>query len=163
MKILTLIRHAKSSWDDAILDDFERPLNKRGKRDAPFMGEKLKAMGMMPDQFLSSPAKRANATAEKIAKKIGYPQNAIILKPSLYLASTFNFFEVVRAIDNNFNKIFLVGHNPGITDFANMLTNSFIDNVPTTGIVAVKFDVKKWSEITTGKLLFFEYPKKNLV
>lgn len=162
MKILTLIRHAKSSWDDPAIDDFDRPLNKRGKRDAPFMGEKLKSLGQTPDLILSSPAKRARKTAGIFAENVGYPAEAIILKPTLYLANPSTFLNVIRSVDNSFNKLFLVSHNPGITECANMLTKSFIANIPTTGIVSVKFDIQKWEDITTGELLFFEYPKKYL-
>ena len=162
MKILTLVRHAKSSWGDPSLDDFKRPLNKRGKRDAPFMGEKLKTLDLLPDLILSSPAKRARKTAEKIAQNVDYPIDAIIFKPSLYLAPANEFLEIIRSIDNNFHKIYMIGHNPGITDFANTLTDTFIDNIPTAGVFAAKFDVTKWTDISTGSLLFFEYPKKYL-
>lgn len=160
MKILVLIRHAKSSWDDPGQGDFDRPLNKRGKQDAPFMGERLKNRGILPDLIVSSPARRAKSTAERIARAVEYPKKAITLKSNLYLADPHEFFEVVRATDDAVQKLFLVGHNPGITEFANTIADYFVPNIPTTGVYAVKFEVNSWMDIEKGTLLFYEYPKK---
>lgn len=159
MKILVLIRHAKSSWGDPALDDFDRPLNKRGKRDATFMGERLKSRAVLPDLIVSSPAKRAGKTAEKIAAKVGFPQEAIVIKPKLYLPYVPEFLETIHSIDDNYNRIYLVSHNPGLTELAFSLTNYFVDNIPTAGVFAVKFDVTRWADVKSGKLMFFEYPK----
>jgi phosphohistidine phosphatase len=159
MKILVLIRHAKSNWDNPGIDDFDRPLNKRGKRDAPFMGERLRTRAILPDLIVSSPAIRARKTVEKIAHKVGYPQEAIIYKPNLYLPGFEEFVETIHSIDDNFNKTYLVSHNPGITELAYILSKHYIENIPTSGVFAVKFDVKRWVDVKTGEFLFFEYPK----
>jgi phosphohistidine phosphatase len=160
MKKLYIIRHAKSSWKDLMLNDFERPLNKRGEKDAPFMGKLLKQKGVFPDAILSSPAARAKTTALKIAKEINFSKE-IIYERKIYEASATTLISVVKSIDDKYKVVFLFGHNPGL----NMLAESIIgfhENIPTCGIVEVEFDCKKWSKISSknAKLISFEYPKK---
>jgi len=161
MKTLYLIRHAKSSWDFPDLTDEERPLNKRGKRDAPDMGQRLAEKGLFPDLMLSSPANRALTTCKVIADKLGYPEEAIETDERIYLANTHELLSIVRGIDNTWNTIYLFGHNPGFTDFANALTGSTILNVPTCGVFACSFDVKEWKHIKLGlgKRIFYDFPK----
>lgn len=161
-KLLVLIRHAKSSWSDQSLSDYDRPLNKRGKRDAPFMAEQMrKREGVRPDLFLSSPAKRARKTAKHIAAAMSYPVASIVFMRELYLADEDDLFETVAQTDEAVKTLFLVGHNYGLTDLADVLTGADIDNVPTAGIVGIEI-TKKWKEMRRGegKLLFFDYPKK---
>ena len=162
MKTLYVMRHAKSSWADPLLPDFDRPLNERGKADAPEMGKRLKKKGIRPDLIISSPAKRAFKTAQKVAKAIDYPKNKILTDKMLYLAGTSAILAVVKETADTVNSLMIFGHNPGWTDFVNEMTGSHIDNIPTTGIAAIQFDVNSWEDVSKnkGKLLFFDYPKK---
>jgi len=163
MKTLYLVRHAKSSWDYPDLDDFERPLNKRGMRDAPKMGKRLKERDILPDLLLSSPATRAINTAREIAYQIDYPEENIETDEEIYHAGKDILLRVLRAQNDSINSIMLFGHNPGFTNFANAIANQDIDNVPTAGIVAIEFKNAGWGNLDfgDGKLLFFDYPKKN--
>lgn len=162
MKRLLLCRHAKSSWKEASLSDIERPLNKRGKRNAPEMGKRLAGRGILPDLIASSPAKRAQSTARRLAKKLDYPKNNIVIIDSLYGASIRQMTEIVRGLDNSFDTVYLVGHNPEITIFANYLGRLNIDNVPTCGVVALELNAVSWCDVDKdkGKLIFFDYPRK---
>lgn len=162
MKKLVLIRHAKSSWEDPDLDDSERPLNKRGKKDVPIMAGRLRALEMFPDLFLSSPAVRALTTARAIAEGIDYPQESIVENEEIYLADVPELLSVVGAIDDGNDLVFLVGHNPGLTDLANHLGDTPVDNIPTCGICSLEFDVPSWKEVPAGHgtLVVFDYPKK---
>lgn len=164
MKRLYLIRHAKSSWSDPGLPDFERGLNKRGKRDAPFMGKRLANHGIRPDLILASPAKRAKKTAGIIAKAIGYSKKKIIYHEEIYSHSVKGVLQLIRAESDQTSFLFLVGHNPVITDLAELLTSHRIMNVPTSGIVAVILSVDRWEDTVPGmgELEFFDYPKKHL-
>jgi len=163
MKTLYLVRHAKSSWKNPELNDLDRPLNARGKTDAPKMGKLLKKLGEQPDLIISSPAKRAARTASKIAREIGYPVKKIVKEDKLYMAGHEDFFGVISKVKKSVGKLMIVSHNFGLTIFANFITGSDLVNIPTAGIVRIDFDINKWKEIkdTTGKLIFFEYPKKN--
>jgi phosphohistidine phosphatase len=160
MKTLYLARHAKSSWKNSELSDVDRPLNKRGKRDAPFMGEVLHEKGVKPDLMVTSPAKRARLTAESIAKEIGYKKKNIVIEEDLYEFSTSGLLDVIQGFDNNHNSIMIFGHNPAFTTLNNNLTDQYIDNIPTCGIVCIQFDLQ-WNEIesNSGKTQFFIYPK----
>jgi len=162
MKTLTLLRHAKSSWDDPALDDFDRPLNPRGRRDAPEMGRRLKARGEIPDLIVSSPARRALATARMVAREVGIPEDRIIEEPALYHAGPGRIMSVVRSLESMADHLMLVGHNPGFNDVANSLTDSRVDNLPTAAVFQVVFDVDDWSEVATGqgRLVRFDCPKR---
>ena len=160
MKTLYLVRHAKSDWSDQSLTDFDRPLNKRGKKDGPFMGKVLREKEVAPDIIISSPAKRAKKTAIEIAEKLSYTVKRIIFIEELYDASSKEILHIVKSIDEQNNSAMIFGHNPGLTLLNNYISNKYIDNIPTTGIVALSLDVK-WSEVDkfSCKQLFFEYPK----
>ena len=162
MKTLTLIRHAKSSWDDVTLTDAQRPLNRRGERDAPKMGDRLVARGFSPDLIVASPAVRASTTADIIAARLDYPRERIVREASLYLASLDELLDVTASQDDALNSLVLVGHNPGLTMYANLLVPGITNNVPTTGIVSVSLDRNDWSLYTEPRasLDFFDYPKK---
>ncbi len=162
MKRLYLIRHAKSSWSDPTVSDFYRTLNKRGKKDAPFMAAKLAENGANPDLVLSSPAKRAKKTASFMARGVGYSKDKIRYDDNIYSASTQDLFSVLKKVDGTISELFLVGHNFAITDLAEMLTGEVLGNVPTSGIVAIEFQIKKWAKISveSGNMLFFDYPKR---
>lgn len=161
MRTLLLIRHAKSSWDDAALSDFERPLNERGKKDAPEMAERLAGKKIKIDAFFSSPAKRAARTARAFAKEFNKNKDEIIFKSELYLASVDVFYDVIKKVDDSLDCIAVFSHNPGITDFVNELTEVQIDNIPTCGVFAVKADIQHWADFKEDKLKFwfFDYPK----
>jgi phosphohistidine phosphatase len=161
MKTLYLVRHAKSSWKFAELSDFERPLNKRGKRDAPTMGLFLKDKNFHPDIILSSPAVRAAKTAKIIADILSYSRNKIQFDEEIYEADTKTLFKIASNTNDKFNSAMMFGHNPSMTYFASSLANIRIDNIPTCGIVCVELDISSWKEISehSGILKFFEYPK----
>lgn len=162
MKTLYLIRHAKSSWDFPDLTDHDRPLNKRGKRDAPEMGRRLKEKQILPDSMVSSTALRAMTTCQVIANAIGYPENRIMSDRNVYHAGIGTLLQVVRNTSETADSLMLFGHNPGFTDFANRLAGTDIWNIPTCAVFACTFEVNRWSDADfgKGKLLFFDYPKK---
>jgi phosphohistidine phosphatase len=162
MKTLTLVRHAKSSWKDSSLADRDRPLNKRGERDAPVMARRIAAAGIRPSLIMSSPAVRAWRTAKAIAREIGYPIEFLQRENGLYLASLRDIQDVIVAQDDKFNSMMLIGHNPGFTSFANFLVPGLTDNVPTAGVVTVNIDQDDWNldEQPMAELVLFDYPKK---
>jgi phosphohistidine phosphatase len=162
MKTLTLVRHAKSSWHDTNLSDRERPLNKRGLRDAPIMGRRAVEAGIRPSLIISSPAVRAWTTAKVFATELGYPVEFLQREDDIYLASLDRLLEVVASQDAGFNNLMVFGHNPGLTDFANYLSPGLTNNLPTAGIVSVEFDRDDWSlfERPKTELLVYDYPKK---
>src|SRR4030066_387004 len=137
MKKLFLVRHAKSSWDYNELSDFERPLSKRGRRDAPFMAKLLSQQGVSPDLIVSSPANRAVATARYFCESFNYNFDDLFLEPKLYEASSEEILNVVQEIGDSFNNVMLFSHNPGLTDFASRLAEKSVDNIPTCGIVSL--------------------------
>jgi len=162
LKTLLLIRHAKSSWDDPALSDYERPLNDRGKKDAPAMADRLYERGIKIDAFVTSPARRARKTAEQFAKRYKKEKEDLLLKTELYMASDEAFNSVVEKLNDDIDCVAIFSHNPGITDFANSLTDDIrIDNIPTSGIFAVSIEAKKWNKFKEAKkkFLFFDYPK----
>lgn len=163
MKTLILVRHAKSSWDAVGLEDFERPLNERGKEDAPLMAKRLKDKKIKPDIFLSSPAKRALKTARYFGKEFGFGKKDIVVEDKLYGAAVSSYLEVITNIKNKHKTALVFSHNPGLTDFANTLTTVHIDNIPTTGLFAVQADCEKWADFVKSEksFLFFDYPKNN--
>ncbi|MGC4035424.1 MAG: histidine phosphatase family protein [Chitinophagaceae bacterium] len=156
-----MIRHAKSSWDNATLSDFERPLNDRGKRDAPIMAKRLREKGIEIDGFVSSTAKRAKKTAQFFTKEFNVNEDTILYKSELYAAGKEIFYEVIASLSNDLDNIAIFSHNPGITEFANELTNTRVDDMPTCAIFAVKSDAKEWKEFadSTKEFWFFDYPK----
>lgn len=165
MKRLLLIRHAKSSWEDSTLADLERPLNARGLRAAPQMGKRLRERNIHPDLMITSPAIRASATCSILAEKLGFATTKIQTEPRLYHASEEQLLEVVRAIpDLNDSEeiVVLVGHNPGLTEFANRLLGEHLLNIPTCGVVEAAISASSWAETTwgCGKMVSFDFPKK---
>ena len=162
MKILTIVRHAKSSWKNASLSDKKRPLNRRGDRDAPLMGERIHEHGIRPSLIVSSPATRAWTTAKIIATAINYPREFLQKEDTLYLASLHEILDIVVAQDSGFNNLMLLGHNPGMTDFVNFLVPGLTNNLPTAGVVSVQIDRDDWSlyERPATELLVHDWPKK---
>lgn len=144
MKTLILVRHAKSSWDEPGLPDRDRPLNDRGKRDAPRMGEQLARHDVKPDVILSSPAARALATAQFIARKLDYKRADIRVDDRLYAVEADDLLQVIREIGDKQKCAMLVGHNPELTDLAHRLSSK-ITHMPTCTVAVFAFDAKSWS------------------
>ena len=162
VKTLLVVRHAKSSWDIGSMNDFERPLNDRGKKDAPIMARRLEDKKILIDAFVSSPAKRAKKTAELFCSVYDKPADEIIFISKLYHAPVDVFYEVVEELDDSFSKVAIFSHNPGITEFVNTLIEGVeIDNLPTCGMFAIQLQAEKWKDFkkSTKEFLFFDYPK----
>ncbi len=162
MKTLYVIRHAKSSWDRADMSDIDRPLNDRGKRDAPAMARRLIKNGHSIGCFVSSPAKRARQTAEFFIHEFGRKEKDILFIPELYHASVPTFIEVVTGLEDAHSSVAIFSHNPGITAFVNTLTTTIqLDNMPTCAVFAVTSPTGHWKEfLPTGpSFLFFDHPK----
>jgi phosphohistidine phosphatase len=164
MKTLILVRHAKSSWDSQVSSDFDRPLNDRGKEDAPEMARRLKDKNIKIDLFVSSTAKRARRTARYFAEAYDVKKDEIMLVDDLYLATQTAFISTVKSFEDKYETAALFSHNPGITEFASSLTNVRVDDMPTCAIFAVQADTDTWKEFLTSekKFLFFDYPKNPL-
>jgi len=161
---LFLLRHAKSSRKDLLLDDFHRPLKKKGVKEVSFVGGVYKKLYARPDTIISSPAKRAFETAQLFAKEIDYSLNKITLEKKIYEAAPEKLLKVLRNISDEYKNVVIVGHNPGFTDLANrIIDGADIDNIPTCGLVGIEFDTKNWGKIEekSGTLFCFEYPKEN--
>jgi phosphohistidine phosphatase len=161
LKTVFIIRHAKS--DQSFFgNDFERPLNERGKNDAPMMAKRLKHKQPVIDAFISSPAKRAKKTAELFAKEYGKKEHEVIFISALYHAPAPVFYEVISTLSGDLNAIALFAHNPGITSFINsLIDDASIDNMPTCGVFSIKTNIKSWDEFASAKkeFVFFDYPK----
>ncbi len=162
MKYLYLIRHAKSSWSDPDLVDFDRPLNKRGRKNGPVMAKRMALRGIKPDIIISSPAKRAKKTARYMSLGTGYKRRDIIYLKELYLGTKSHYLDIIANAFRENDVLFLVGHNHIITDLADYLTGECFVNVPTCGIVGMKFPGKIGfnKRAKSGIFVFFDYPKK---
>lgn len=162
MKLLTIIRHAKSDWGDPELSDFERPLNKRGKKDLKIMSEPLSKIHK-PDIIISSGAMRAKTTIEGVCESLNFKKKDITFDEKLYLPSHSMFEMVICSVDDKYQSLFLCSHNPGTTYFINQLTDAKIMNVPTLGVAQMQLDIDSWSDIFSakGKLLFYDFPKNH--
>jgi phosphohistidine phosphatase len=156
---LYLIRHAKSSWKDLTLSDFDRPLNKRGKRDAPFMAKLLKGKNISFDKVVCSPAKRTRSTAKVFLDILNHTD--IIYDENVYEVSYKDLLKIVKSTDKNIGNIAIIGHNPSLNDLCEYLCKCIIGNIPTSGCVCIDID-SDWKDIKEGRsrLEFFEYPKK---
>lgn len=161
MKILTLVRHAKSSWKHPELADLQRPLNRRGQRDAPRMGSRLAAQQIRPQIIISSPAVRAVTTAEVIASELDGQPAEIIIDKRIFHAYSGQLLDVIRGFDASLHHVMLVGHNPGLTNLVEQLAQAGISNIPTCGIVVINFSFDHWRAVGggTGDMLLFDYPK----
>ncbi|MGR4869365.1 SixA phosphatase family protein [Variovorax sp. LARHSF232] len=146
MKTLFLVRHAKSSRDDPSLPDRERPLNDRGRQDAPAMGKRLSKRGVKPDLLVSSPALRALTTAQLIADEIGYQRKDIIVDERLYASSPDDLLAIICALDDKVDRAMLFGHNPEFSNLAHRLSSDVID-MPTCAVAEFRFDAKAWADV----------------
>lgn len=160
-KQLLLIRHAKSDWGNAGLRDFDRPLNGRGKSNAPEMAERLLKQQLKPELIVSSPALRAITTAKYFATAWHIPFENIQQEPAIYEATVKSLLQVINHLDDQYNQVALFGHNPGLTDLANYLCNGHIVNMPTASVIRIELPFDSWKLISsnTGNVLLFDYPK----
>lgn len=161
MKQLFLIRHAKSSAGYRGMADHDRPLNRRGFHAASDMGKRMSSWQWQPQQLVSSSAVRAWSTTELIANELKYDVNNIEIEPAIYEATSAELLHVIQGLEDGFQRVALVGHNPGFTMIANLLGRCDIDNVPTCGIVVLQFEVNTWASISPGEgvLQHYDYPK----
>lgn len=161
MKTLYLMRHAKSSWKDLDLVDHQRPLNKRGKKDAPEMGRRLKARDVQLDIIVSSDARRAVDTAAAVANVFGLPPKMIRQTTDFYSASANEILDAVHHFKDKWKRVMIIGHNPGFTELAHRFYPHPIANIPTAGVVELRFKVPSWRHIDRNHLEFssFDFPK----
>lgn len=164
MKQLFIVRHAKSDWGDFNLKDFDRPLNHRGHKNAPEMVERLVLKSLKPGVIVSSPALRALTTAKYFASGWKMSAEQLTTNPSIYEASTQTLLKIINGFDDQFDKIALFGHNPGLTNLLNYVTGEYIANMPTCSIAIIEFPFDEWKLISgnTGKLVMFDYPKSGM-
>jgi phosphohistidine phosphatase len=162
MRRLTLVRHAKSDWSQAGQPDWDRPLNARGLKDAPDMGRRLRERKLKPDLFLTSPAVRALSTATLIARELGLDASRVHQDERLYHAAPNTILAVIRDRGANARHIMVVGHNPGLTEFADqMSTDRRIDHMPTCAVVTLSVDVRQWTDLdwSVGEEVDLDYPR----
>jgi phosphohistidine phosphatase len=167
MKQLIIVRHAKSSWDNPLLADFDRPLNNRGEKDAPRMAKKVRDQSITPDMIITSPANRALTTCKAFCHTLRIPEDRIVIEKKLYHASEDQILSFLKTLkDHPRDKeevVMIFGHNPGLTEFTNSLLNEDIENIPTCGVVGGTLSIPSWKEIKwgCGEMEFFHYPKKD--
>jgi phosphohistidine phosphatase len=163
MKRLILVRHAKSSWANPGQEDIDRPLNERGERNAPEMGRRLRERGELPARVVSSPARRALATARLMAVELGIARGDIVIEDALYEASVATWIKVITALPAGLDAVLMVGHNPTLTELANLLCRDVrIDNVPTCGVLRLDYEMRDWTVFPgiPPVAWFFDYPKR---
>ena len=162
MRILTLVRHAKSSRDYPELSDFERPLNNRGRREAPQIAGRLRKADIKPDLLVSSPALRAITTARAFAEELNMHLDEIVLNPHIYEASAWTLMHIVRSLPPEHAEVMLFGHNPGLSRFAHDLAECPFDEMDTCGAVRIELPAKVWSLVQphSGKVLRYDSPKR---
>ena len=145
MRLLSILRHAKSSWKDSSLDDHDRPLNKRGSRDAPRVGEWLLEQGLVPDAILSSTARRARETALAVAAATGFPDEVCFTR-RLYLATPETYLEALRSLPETCRHAMVVGHNPGIEELVAVMVGTN-ETMPTAALAVVELPIESWGQV----------------
>jgi phosphohistidine phosphatase len=161
IKTLILVRHAKSSWDDVALPDKDRPLNDRGKRDAPKMGKRLAKRGANVDLILSSPARRAIKTAKDFADKLDYELKDISVDTRLYPGAVNDLLKIIHNLGKKLNRVMLVGHHPALSQLAHRLSPDIV-HMPTCAVAEFAFKAKLWRDVgkTTLVTVALDFPKK---
>lgn len=161
MKQLTLIRHAKSSWDNPGLRDFDRPLNARGMRDLPLMAARVKAFGLIPQRLLYSSATRTAVTARTLAQTLALEDRNCMAIPEMYEACWETLLNVLQGQPDHIDSIMLVGHNPGIADLGAYLSGQTLHHFPTSAVHHLMLNVLSWTELaeSCGSTQIFDYPK----
>ena len=162
VKDVCFVRHAKSNWDHPGLDDFDRPLDARGLRDAPVMAHNMKKLGLIPDFILTSGAVRAKTTAIFFQKEFNLGPEQFKVDNSIYEATTETVYRAIREIPDEVRFLYVFGHNPTFTYIANSIAGVHIDNVPTCGIVHAQFISQTWKKFDPAHCGFigFHYPKQ---
>ncbi|TGV01139.1 SixA phosphatase family protein [Flavivirga rizhaonensis] len=158
MKKLIIVRHAKSSWKHNVIDH-ERPLNERGFKDANLVSENLKGSGLKVDLVLSSDAMRAKTTANIFTSNLNIDESIVRLNHDLYDFSGSHLIEVIKSCDDSVDALMIFGHNHAITAFVNTYGSSRIDNVPTSGVVVIEFDIVNWKSLNQGKTIQTLFPR----
>jgi phosphohistidine phosphatase len=163
MKTIVIVRHAKSSWEDPFVSDHERPLTKRGMKDAPLMGARLAEWGPPIDRVISSSAVRALTTAELVTQELGLPWDEIQIEEDLYHATEYEVLDLIQEQEDYLDGLMLFGHNPGLTYLVNGLSDLDLDNLPTCGVVVMQFDVESWVEVgdTQASTAMVDFPKNH--
>lgn len=162
MKLLTVVRHAKSSWKDPKLSDLERPLNKRGLRDAPGTARRFAGFGQIPDRILSSPSIRTVETARILMRAMGIDEGALLRDERIYVASHARLFELLRAQPDAIDHLMLVGHSPGVADLGHALCGVPGGKFPTCAVLHMRLSVDSWKDLEAGdgEVVFFDTPKE---
>ncbi|MEW6167865.1 MAG: histidine phosphatase family protein [Pseudomonadota bacterium] len=162
MRLLTLVRHAKSSWDYPELDDFHRPLNDRGRADAPRMAEHVRRSLGPADRLVTSPAVRAESTARAFAQSQHIDWSRVVVQPRIYEASPETLLRIVQLLDDSDRHVMLFGHNPGLSELAHLLARCSFDDMPTCAVVQLGFDAKAWSDVDerSGVQRFYACPRQ---
>lgn len=163
MKRLILIRHAESSWDYPMLADFDRPLNPRGRHDAPVMAQRLQGLLTPPFRMIVSPALRALTTAQIFAETFEVPEAALQIEPRIYEATPGTLLHLVNTLSEADGQVLMFGHNPGFTDLARLLVDALpFAELPACGLVMLEFDVTRWQDIVPGcgRLQAFRHPRE---
>ncbi|MCT4623092.1 MAG: histidine phosphatase family protein [Schleiferiaceae bacterium] len=164
MKKVFLVRHAKSSWENPELKDYDRPLKGRGVKDAYLISHWLNQNHERPDALYSSPATRALHTSMIFARNLNFPFSSINIDEQLYFCSPESLLNFIEKTDDSKSSIMIFSHNPTITDFVNMCQDQVISNVPTSGVVCLHYAIESWKDITLdAELLFFDYPKRHKI
>ena len=160
MKKLILIRHAKSSWSQAGMSDFDRPLNQRGTNDAPQMAGRILSSKLSIDQIVSSPALRAITTAETFSEVLDIPFDSILQNQSIYEAIPETLMHIVSNFESSWNTVILFGHNPGLSYLVGLLTGELYDKV-TCSISEIDIHIDDWAHCTAGigSLISYDFPK----
>lgn len=160
MKYLTIIRHAKSSWENPDLDDLVRPLNERGLQSIKIIGNYLKEKQMQPDLVIASPATRALQTAIGIGTYLNYTPDDLLIKQEIYFGNPTSIFSILKNLNDVLNDVFLFGHEPILSSLIEMLTKNQLDKFPTCAVYRIAFDINHWNAIKKGKMAFFVTPKQ---
>ncbi len=162
VKDVCFVRHAKSSWDHPGVRDFDRPLDKRGLRDAPLMAGKMRELGLIPDYIITSGALRALTTARYFSDEFALSPDQFEIRDEVYEASQETIFEVLRSAPDHASFVYMFGHNPGFTWVANSISGVHIDNVPTCGVVHIQSILTQWQKFKPEYAGFigFHYPKQ---
>jgi phosphohistidine phosphatase len=163
MKTLYIVRHAKSSWDYPALEDYQRPLLEKGKKRTKYIVDYLLEKNVRVDLIMSSHATRALETAKIIAKALQYPENKILISKSIYHSDPDGLFNLFFDLPEDIHSLMIVGHNPTLTNFANLFLERKLDNLPTSGIVCIDFKTDNWEEIvSSGRFTKFVVSPKSL-
>lgn len=158
MKTIILVRHGKSSWKYDVIDA-ERPLKQRGKEDSKLVSNALLKHQISSDKIFSSPAKRALNTCKIFAKTLQIPENEIKIIDNLYDFGGQNVINFIKSLDNDYKTVMIFGHNHAFTSISNIFGDKYIDNLPTSGLVVINFEVDLWKNIDQGKTLLTIFPR----